>query len=187
MQLTNGVAPQSVVTTIANSTSAHRFIARQLYREILGRNPTSLQVGTGADVINKQGYLAYEVRLFSSTTFAHAAGATPAKLVNALLRNPLMLGKTPPPSWLKAWTVRMKLQPHASVITAMLKSTGVMSQQVQAAATAALGTPLTPSDVTSWTAALVSAKYSVPLLLAVKLSSTAVLQTYGVTVTNSAG
>jgi peptidoglycan hydrolase-like amidase len=186
-QLTNGVTPTALVTLIATNNTVRRFTARQLYREVLGTNPNSQQIGIGAEIIRKQGYLAYEVGLFSSKAFAHRAGATPMQLVTALFRNPLMLGKRPSAKTLNLWATRMKLQSHDRVISAMLKTPGVVREQVQAVGTAALGRLLTHDELTSWSAGLVGANYSVPLMLAAKLSSATVLQTYGVTVSETAG
>jgi peptidoglycan hydrolase-like amidase len=187
VQLASGVAPRSLVSTIATSNTARRFAARQLYRTILGVTPTSRQVGVGAHVIATRGYLAYEVQLFSSTTFARHAGGTTTRLAAALLRNPLTFGKAPSPRSVRAWAVRLARQPHSRVVSSLLRSRAVVGRQVQAAATAVLGKALTPSGVASWSHSLATKGYSVPALLAAELSTASVLQTYGVTVTNSAG
>lgn len=181
-QLAGGTTAQALTTGIANGQPARRHVASVLYAGIIGRKPTAAQVTDGASYILQKGYLAYEVRLFSSQTYYKKVGRTSRGLVAALFTNPLLLGALPAKATTNAWVARMTLRPpHKTVIKAMLVSLPVATAQVKAAAKATFGTALTDTDVASWRTSFVAAGYSAPLLEAAALAQPNVLQAYGVT------
>ncbi|HEY3736375.1 MAG TPA: SpoIID/LytB domain-containing protein [Jatrophihabitans sp.] len=187
-QLSAGMTPPALTTYLANSQTARRHAAKQLYVTIIGKTPGGATVSDGAAYIKKNGYLGYETRLFASETYYKKVGRKPAKLVAAMFANPLLLGKLPPAKTKKAWVARMTLRPpHKTVIHALLVSRPVVTTQVKAAAKATFGTTLANADVASWSSSFTNAGYSTPLLKAAALAAPDVLQAYGVTAPTTAG